>query len=172
MVVFFAQILCSAIYIFGIQIKGELGHNNDPHCQRFKYDALSYYKEDIDWFAYMLVLLALHIWILTKHMAIPSKVDNTLKEVFSGYMIVFSLIRMMCLMPYRYNDRTFKVIDNKIWGCMFLLELVGAIFIVFMHNISGSNTFASQIIDTIGMIFMFALYKYNMAANEEPPENR
>jgi hypothetical protein len=172
LVVFFAQTLCSTFFILGMQIRGELGHNNDPLFQRYKVDALHYYQQDIDWFAYMMVLLCLHIEILTKHLAVPSKNNNTLKEAFSAYMIIFSLVRMGCLMPLRYSDRKYKKVDIRIWICLFVLEALGSLMMLLMDNIKGSNTFASQIIDAVSMVAMFIIYKYHIAAQEEPPDSQ
>ena len=108
-----------------------------------------------------MVLLSLHIEILVKHVAVPSKDNNELKEAFSVYMIIYSLIRMVCLLPLRHSDHTYKKVDNKIWAGLFILELIGSIMICFMVNIKGSNTFGSQIIDAISMVAMFRIYKYH-----------
>ena len=164
--VFFGQILCSTFVLLGYQIRGELGHNNDPNFQRFTVDTLTYYTPEIQWFSFMFVCFFLHLTILTKHYYIPSLNNNTLKLWYGGYMVTFNLLRMVLLMPYRNADLTNRKIDNKKWGILFGLEVAGQIMVPFFNVKTTSNTFGSCIIDCFIMVGMFILYKTN-----EPEEN-
>jgi hypothetical protein len=61
--------------LLAVQINGELGNNNDPNFQRYKSDALKYYDEDIAWFSYSFVMLAVHSAMLYKYTVRPSTHD-------------------------------------------------------------------------------------------------
>jgi cytochrome bd-type quinol oxidase subunit 2 len=170
LIIFFIQILCSTIFLMGVQINGEMGRNNDPNFQRYKNDTLRYYNEDIAWFSYMFVCLCLHCWMIQKYSIKPSTTDQGLKYAYSIYMIVFSLIRLVLLMPYRASDRTFIEFSNIKWIILFVMEIVGAVFFLFFKRIKGSNTFSCCMIDSICLIGMFLLYKINEAASAKPEE--
>lgn len=170
LVIFFSQILCSTFFLIGLQIRGELGYNNDPNFQRFKYDTLTYYQDDIAWFSYMFVNLCLHLEIMLKHWAVPAREDNDLKLIFSFYMIAVCCLKMYLLMPYRGCDRKLTVIDNKKWGVLFGAHLLSCIPFFIFKVVKGSSTLASMLIDTIVLLGMFTLYKINEAKNQDPPD--
>ena len=172
LIVFFFQILCSCLFLLAIQINGELGNNNDPNFQRYKNDTLRYYNEDIAWFSYMFVCLCLHLLMLYKYQIKPSEQDQNKKTSYTIYMLVFSIIRLVLLMPYRSADRQFTEFANWRWITVFIFELLGAISFFFFKRVRGSNTFACCLIDSICLISMFFIYKINEAANANPPENK
>jgi len=87
-------------------------------------------------------------------------------------MIVFSLIRLALLMPYRASDRKFIEFSNIKWIILLSMELVGAIFFLFFKRVKGSNTFSCCLIDSICLIAMFIIYKINEAASIKPEENK
>lgn len=54
--VFYGRIFNTAIFLFYIQIRGVFGFkNNKENDHRFKYDALDYYTEDIDWMGFQML---------------------------------------------------------------------------------------------------------------------
>jgi hypothetical protein len=165
LIVFFFQILCSSLFLMAIQINGELGNNNDPNFQRYKNDTLRYYNEDIAWFSYGFVCLMLHLCMLIKYQIKPSETDQGKKTMYTLYMIVFCLVRLALLMPYRTASRENKVFGNTRWLVLFILEILGGISFFFYKRVSGSNTFACCLIDSICLISMFFIYKINEAAN-------
>jgi len=161
LLVFFGQILCSTFFILGIQIRGELGYDNDPLHQRFKFDMLTYYKDDIGWFSFGFVCLTMHIWFVIKHAMIPSKEDNDMKQIYSSYMVMFNLIRLYLVMPYRSADRSYRTITDKAWAILFILEIIGASMIFAFKNIKGSNTFSASLIDALSLFGQLIIYKSN-----------
>lgn len=74
-------------------------------------------------------------------------------------MVLFSIIRLVLCMPYRYANRSHKVIGTKTWIALFVLEVIGACFMFGFKHIKGSNTFGSCLIDTITLFGMFVMYK-------------
>lgn len=172
--VFFGAIFSSTFYLLTLQILGEAGQNNDPNFQRFKYDTLSYYDEDIEWFSYMFVCFCVHFMVFLKHSYYPATTDNKIKMVFSVYMMVFALVKLCLCMPFRHADRTHKVITMATWSTLFALEAVGGIFFFFFKYIGGSSTFGSFLIDVVVLLGMLAKYKIHegrgseVADNEEP----
>lgn len=51
--VFYGRIFNTVIFLFYIQMRGAFGYtNSELNEHRFKYDALDYYQEDIDWMGF------------------------------------------------------------------------------------------------------------------------
>jgi len=59
---FYLYIASASIFLFYIQIRGIMGRSDRmANSSRYKQDALQYYDLDIDWFAFIFVMLQLHI---------------------------------------------------------------------------------------------------------------
>jgi len=110
--------------------------------------------------------------MLIKYTIHPSTTDQDKKTIYSWYMIVFSLIRCKCLLPYRTDDRQFEVFSNVRWIVLLLLELIGAAFFFAFERVKGSNTFGCCLFDCICLISMFFIYKINEAASSQQPDNK
>ena len=58
---FYLYISSAIIFLLFIQCRGMLGYTHKKHNdQRYKQDALDYYIFDIDWFAFIFVMMQLH----------------------------------------------------------------------------------------------------------------
>ena len=55
----YLYIFSSMIYLFKISFRGIFGYNDDGKQERYKYDAIEYYKFDLDWFAFLFIFLCL-----------------------------------------------------------------------------------------------------------------
>ena len=171
LIVFFMQILCSSLYLFIVQIRGELGRNNDPNHSRYLNDTLRYYNDDLAWFSYSFVCLCFHCWLLNKYIKKPSKDDADKKMTYTCFMIGFSLLRLFFLMPYKTSDRRFNVISNCKWMTLLILETVGAAFFLTFNRVATSNTFASCLIDSLCLLSSFFIYKINEVKMQIVPED-
>jgi len=59
---FYLYLASAAVFLFYIQARGIMGKSNkQANKNRYKQDALEYYNVDIDWFAFIFVLLVLHL---------------------------------------------------------------------------------------------------------------
>lgn len=64
---FFLYVATAVLYLFYISVKGMLGlANRDEikHQERSKFDALEFYRVDIDWLAFSFVMLILNFRVL------------------------------------------------------------------------------------------------------------
>ena len=111
----------------------------------------------------MAVCLCLHIWLLHKYTHKPSSDDQTKKTMYSWYMVIVALLRIVLLMPYRNSNRTYPKISNARWIILFALEFAGAGYFFTFSRVKGSNTFSSCLIDSICLISMFVIYRLNQA---------
>ncbi len=60
-VIFYGLTINAAIFLAFIQIRGILGYKSRYlNKNRFKYDALDYYENDIEWLSFSLVPIFLH----------------------------------------------------------------------------------------------------------------
>lgn len=105
----------------------------------------------------MFVNFCIQIEMITKHIMYPDKTDpdKVFKQVYSIYMLVFNVLRLCILMPYRNPDRTYTQFSLYKWGLVFFLELIGASLFFFMSEVKGTNTFASCLIDVITLFSMY-----------------
>ena len=144
----------------------------DPNFQRYKHDALRYYNEDIAWFSYCFVLFMLHSFMLYKYTIHKPETDYMMKVIYACYMIVFSLIRLIMLMPYRSADQQYTSFSKTRWIVLFVLEFIGAALFFAFKEVKGSNTFACCLIDSICLIYMFFIYKQNEIACSKSADKR
>jgi L-asparagine transporter-like permease len=114
----------------------------------------------------------LHVAMLYKFSIRSSQYDQGKKTIYTWYMIVFSLVRLGMLMPYRYTDREFKTFSNVRWIVLFIMEIIGAAMFFFFTHVKGSNTFACCLIDCICLISMFFIYKINEASRTQDADNK
>ena len=94
-----------------------------------------------------------------------------MKYIYTSYMIVFSIIRLALLMPYRTADRKYNQFGNVRWIILFAFELIGAGMFLFFKRVKGSNTFSTCLIDCICLFSQLVIYKVNEAANAKPDAN-
>jgi L-asparagine transporter-like permease len=110
--------------------------------------------------------------MLYKYKVHKSATDQDKKVIYSWYMIVYSLVRLKMLMPYRSVDQHYEVFSNVKWIVLFVLEILGAAFFFAFERVKGSNTFACCLIDCICLISMFTIYKINEASSSQQPDNK
>merc|ERR1711935_629052 len=61
---FYTLILTSVMFLFFVQIRGIMGYKSEILNQyRFKYDALDYYENDIEWLSFQVVPFVVHIMV-------------------------------------------------------------------------------------------------------------
>lgn len=62
---YFFLIFSAIIYLFTVQcsgIFGNLSKNSRAHLQqRYKYDALDFYRNDIEWFSFCFIIMGIHL---------------------------------------------------------------------------------------------------------------
>ena len=62
---FYMYIASAVLYLFSVQVKGIFGLTKRRSvAERYKYDALEFYDEDINWFAFSFVMLGLNLHML------------------------------------------------------------------------------------------------------------
>ena len=105
LVVFFMQIFSSTIFLFFVQIRAELGRDNDPNHTRYLSDALRYYQDDLAWFSYNFVCLCFHCWMVLKYYQRPSKDDTQKKFIYTFSMVAFNILKLIFIVPYRTDTR-------------------------------------------------------------------
>jgi hypothetical protein len=53
------------VFLFKTQIRGLLGYTiQNSKTERFKFDAIEYYKMDIDWFGFIFIFFSIDVFIL------------------------------------------------------------------------------------------------------------
>jgi hypothetical protein len=58
----YLYIMSAMVFLFRVQIKGLTWQTLPEHKKdRYKYDAIEYYKQEMDWFAFNFIFLALDI---------------------------------------------------------------------------------------------------------------
>jgi hypothetical protein len=59
----YLYVVSAAVYLAYISIRGLLGlTTQESKRERYKYDAIEYYKLDMDWFAFIFVFLAIDVF--------------------------------------------------------------------------------------------------------------
>ena len=118
MLVFFGLIISSIFYLFGVQIKGLMGHNMDPLFERFKSDALEYYHDDVTWFSFIFVMWMIHLYILVQRLKFDDDGDMDIKTFFSAYMLILRSSHLYFLLPFKSQNRKFNAISKTSWGVL------------------------------------------------------
>lgn len=77
---FYLYVGAAIVFLFYIQMRGILGYDDEAKkTDRFKYDCLQYYEQDIHWFSFTFFLLGVHL--RSSYSAYDQfNYDNTLEE--------------------------------------------------------------------------------------------
>ena len=60
----YLTIFSTVIFLFKTQMRGLLGWTiQNSKTERFKFDAIEYYKTDIDWFGFIMIFLSIDVFV-------------------------------------------------------------------------------------------------------------
>lgn len=130
---FYAQVFTMIVWLVYIQIRGFCGGKNYmANKNRYKYDALEYYKDDVQWLSFSIVPM---FYKLVNFLDITQMYgsDPTRNEML-WYFMVANVVRTILLMPLRTQNRQLKRRGVKTWAVIYGMFVVGWIYRCFMSE--------------------------------------
>jgi len=98
MLVFYLQIFSAVLYLFYIQMRGQLGYTERKYVRdRYRADALEYYEIDIFWFSFNFVNLGLHVYTIFEIW--KDLKNNLMLSVF--ILAIYRILSIFLLSPFR-----------------------------------------------------------------------
>lgn len=165
-VTYYAQVFNMVFFLLWIQIRGQFGFKNYiANKDRYKYDALQYYKDDVQWLSFQIVPLC---WKLASYFdRTHIGHANPMRNKFLWLLIANNIIAIFLLQPCRNQFRQLKIHSWKAW--IFLYVVLGATWIVKLTMEPGwDKTFFMLSVDSIIIGLQTLLYYINYFEESDP----
>ena len=167
-------ILSAILYLFYVSCKGTMANDrkfrdgkDEVYKQRFKYDALEYYKSDIDWFALILVPFFLGFTVFYTEVSggftfyndnrFGKKAIRELHLSFVGVCLRF--IQFLFMGQARNAERKYNRPSPMIWGFLAAVYTCNVGLLLFYVPANKHVVRAIIYIDAIMFFLQYVLYR-------------
>jgi hypothetical protein len=165
----YLTIFSTIVFLFKTQIRGLLGYTiMNSKTERFKFDALEYYKMDVDWFGFIFIFFSIDCFILLlietgrlnsfKNNAVTG-LDMLMTQTYLLYMVIGSRVLQLMYIPSCRNQyREMIVISPYYWGLFITIYAIVGVSLKFAPN--DQIVIASIIkMDIMAFALLFILYQ-------------
>lgn len=158
----YLYIFSAIFYLLMITLRGEFSsHKTDLKGNRYKYDAMNYYKTDLDWFAFIFIGFVMDSAVIFLQVSGKYGIQSTGKgstdEHLTYITIGLRIFQFFSMRDLRDKHRYINRFPNSIW----VIQIVIYAYInLYMYFNKPTHTLLRSIayFDTIMSFFQFLLY--------------
>lgn len=165
-ITFYGQIMNMVLFLVYVTLRGQFGYKNYlANKDRFKFDAIQYYKDDIQWLSFQTVPI---VWKLNSFVdRTRTHPENTIHQILLWVLIGLNVLAIFMLQPCRTQFRKLRVHSWKAWGTIYVGLIAGWIVKLIVEPY-WDKTFFLLVGDTLLFSLQCLLYYVSLDAQENP----
>lgn len=166
---FYGQVFNIVIYLLYIQLRGQFGFKNyKANKDRYKFDALTYYQDDVQWQSFQFVPLLYKLNSFVDRTKAHD--ENFLRSTILWFIIAGNLVAVFLVQPLNDQHRKLRQHTWKSWVVVYIGLIVAWCLKVFVDP-QWDKTLFLLVLDTGILLLQTLLYYVSLAHQDNPFES-